>query len=371
MMRYEDHRGLSPGSIERVAVLCLSGLGNTILFIPTLRRLREMLPQAQIDFICARRANYALMRECPWVRAILLEQRKFNAPIDNVKLLLKAASLRRNRYDVSIGVFPTNRIHYNILACAIGAKTRIDYSYPTQRWWHLPFLQDIRIPIDSSLHDVLQNSRTLRPLGCEEVSNLSLELWTPPEAAARARALRREIGAETPLISYHPVCFPDMTYKRWPPEHFANLIDLIAERVPQATHLLFGEGDDRSYLESLRAHCQSDRVHALCGEGLYVVAELLRESVLMISNDSGLMHVASAVGTPTAGLFGPTMDSRTRPWGVHAYAICSPDRRRPCRTYPFAPDRFPNCCRRYECMSEITPEGVMAFLEEHSLIPLS
>lgn len=346
--------------IKRVAVYCLSGLGNILLFLPALRELRSRLPDAEIDFITIRTANFDLIKECPFVRPVLLEQASYNSPFSNLSVLAQCWGLRKNRYDLSLPVFPSNRYQYNVVAAILGAKFRLTHEYPKRRVGTLAFLQNYFVPVDESLHDIEQNLRLLLafPEERREPHEPNLEFWTHEHHRKKAKKLFELIHRPSkPLIAFHPVSFPDMLYKRWPPEYFAETIDALdAELSP--TQVLLGSSSDQEELSELKELCESSP-HIICNEDLLTVGELLRLTDLMISNDSGLMHLAAAAHTPTLGLFGPTRHHRTRPRGKNSRFLESFHPMLPCRFYPFGPNKYPNCCGGDACMRSLTPPIVI------------
>jgi len=143
--------------------------------------------------------------------------------------------------------------------------------------------------------------------------------------------------------------------KRWPVEHFAELIRLLAKKFPDTRFAILGAAEDKPLGEMiLRAEPQ--RSLNLCGEtSLPEMIEWLRLCELMVTNDTGPMHVAAALGKPLVALFGPTEPRRTGPYGHLENALrldlpCSPCLKSHC-TYE-KPD---------ECLKAISPATVFEF----------
>ena len=353
--------------VKKIAIFCLSGMGNILLFTPTLKLLHQIFPKAEIQLITIREANYQILKNCPFIKVIYLKQKKYNGMLDNLKVLLKCLKLRKENYDLSYAIFPSNRLHYNIISFYLGAKHRLSFKYDYQNIKTLSFLNNHFIPLDHSLHDVEQNAKLISFLCGKEfdVNEYSTEFWSSEADRVNGKALFEKVtkGSGKKILAYHPVCFPDMLYKRWPLENFACLIDKISEQ-EKCHQVLIGTDEDRKDIESIVKKCKSDPI-TLIGKPLLEIAEFLKYCTLMISNDSGLMHLAVASGTKALGLYGPTMDSRTRPWGDKGFFIASPYRPRPCRKYPFSKGEFPKCCKNNECMRQITPDAVLAYIKDN------
>lgn len=356
--------------IKRIAIYCLSGLGNIILFTPTLERLKACFPDAEIFFLTIRKANYEYVKSCPWVTPVFLEQRDYNSFWGNLRVLASVLGHRAKRFDLSIPVFPSNRFHYDVVRRLLGSRFDVCFDYGGSSDGG----RRIGVSVNPALHDAEQSfamlPRIAEKFGLQEKFEKPGKTWVWSDARQheRAEVLAAEIrlNGQQKIVAYHPVCFPDMAYKRWPEAHFAAVIDRFAQSADVAQVLLGARGDEEM-LRSLAARCkQTPKI--VCAEELGTVAALLSRCEVLISNDSGLMHLGTAAGTNTVGIFGPTRDSRTRPWGDNGYALVSPHPLRPCRNYPFAEERGSACCNAFECMRMVTPEMVLDFIREKKLL---
>jgi heptosyltransferase I len=141
--------------------------------------------------------------------------------------------------------------------------------------------------------------------------------------------------------------------KRWPAEHFAAVVRALARKFPDARFAILGGAEDRPAGEIV-AGAEPQRCLNLCGRTtLPEMVEWLRRCRLMITNDTGPMHVAAALGTPLVALFGPTEPRRTGPYGQLENVLrldlpCSPCFNSYC-TF-----EKPN-----ECLKAISPERVI------------
>jgi len=160
--------------------------------------------------------------------------------------------------------------------------------------------------------------------------------WQPKlrvDAANQARLLREHgLGAE-PLV----VLMPGAEYgpaKRWPAQSFAELAAALAAAGRAVT--LLGSAKERDLGEEIRALAGSTRVHNLCGAtALGDVVDLLAAAAAAVSNDSGLLHVAAAAGTPVVAIYGSSSPAYTPPLTADATIVyraleCSPCFAREC-----------------------------------------
>ncbi len=146
--------------------------------------------------------------------------------------------------------------------------------------------------------------------------------------------------------------------KRWPIEHFEQLIRELRGKNPDFGFAILGGSDDRAFGERL-ASIAPDRSVDLTGRTtLLEMIEWLRRSELMVTNDTGPMHAAAALGKPVVGLFGPTDPRRTGPYGQETLGIrlglpCSPCLKQRC-----------HYASTLECLRGITPHKVLSAIQE-------
>lgn len=188
--------------------------------------------------------------------------------------------------------------------------------------------------------------------------------WTPRidldhEQRHRGAALLRRAGVDTdrsPLIGL----FPGAQFgssKRWPWQRFAELARLLRRRRPGSQQIIVA-GPSEVWL-AVRIHEDSGKIHPVVGPDLDLgaLATVLARLDLLITNDSGPMHVAAAVGTPCIALFGPTNPARTRPVGpqhrvMYSGRWCSPCFRRRCPLI------------HHRCLREISAEQITQTVDD-------
>lgn len=145
-------------------------------------------------------------------------------------------------------------------------------------------------------------------------------LWTA--AAHDARAARLFPDGH-PVLALGPTA--KWGGKQWPIARFAELADRLTGRhgiLPGARIAVFGGADERDAAAPLLAHLAADRTLDLVGRlELLDVFACLKRAALFVGNDSALMHMAAASGTPTLGLFGPSREALYAPWGPNGAAV--------------------------------------------------
>jgi lipopolysaccharide heptosyltransferase II len=178
-----------------------------------------------------------------------------------------------------------------------------------------------------------------------------------PERPAIAAAVRQK-WPDAPSSTLRPPLWialqPGARWenKRWPAEHFAALVRRLASSFPGARFAILGGAGDRP-LGEIIARAASERCLNLCGQtSLPEMVEWLRRCDLLVTNDTGPMHAAAALGKPLVALFGPTEPRRTGPYG-YLDSVLRVD-------LPCSPCMKSHCTweKRGECLKAISPETV-------------
>jgi ADP-heptose:LPS heptosyltransferase len=136
--------------------------------------------------------------------------------------------------------------------------------------------------------------------------------------------------AKGPIVAMHLGVGPSAQYRRWPAERFADLATVFARYQRDITVILTGSKSERSLIDDFKKHFYGKTVDATDIGELEHTAALLRRCDLMVSADTGIMHLAAAMGTPTIGLFGPNTPKCWAPIGRRATYVypsrqaCSP-----------------------------------------------
>jgi ADP-heptose:LPS heptosyltransferase len=141
---------------------------------------------------------------------------------------------------------------------------------------------------------------------------------------------KENIGPAALLVGLHPGSAPNFEWKRWPLENFAEIAAELIKKY-NAHIFLFGGPGEKSLKEELANLIKKQLPITdyrlpitLISTDLLTTAALMQRCGLIIANDSGLMHLASAAGAPTLGLFGPTDEARIGPRGPQSFTLRAP-----------------------------------------------
>ena len=322
----------------RVLVIRLSSLGDILLTTPVLRLLREHCPAARIDFLT--KAIYKdLLCANPCVDRVLLFD-----PQQGLRQTLH--TLRQTHYDVVVDLHRTLRSR--LLSRGVTAQRKLTYAKRTVRRALLVHLGWNTLQVMTPVPELY--AAPLRHLGM--TAPLSpLEMHLTPESREAMRTYVRQAlphSVERPLLAVAPGArWPT---KRWSVERFAAVAQELAQ-AQRAAVVVLGGVEDVSLAQEL---CRRLCVPVLDSTGklsLMHTAALLQQCRLLLSNDSGLMHMATALRVPVVAIFGPTVQEfGFYPFKACAQVISADLSCRPCSTKGSA-----RCPRgHHQCMQQVT-----------------
>ncbi len=341
---------------EKILVICASGVGNTILFTPTLKTIRRARPKAKITLFVASPIFAEPVKGIRLADEIIVFDygKSF---LEKIKLILK---LRNGKFDYSVTAFPSNRWQFNVFAFLAGAKKRITHSYRVGGIKTLSFLQNVKVSVNENLHDVDQNLNLLKPLKISLPEEKRLLFYLSEKEKDAAEKFWRENNLNGSFVAgIHPGSGGiEQEAKRWPVEKFIKLCNrLIKEK--KAKILIFGGQDEKKLKSRINNSTIKSQSFVINGS-LKLAAALIQKCNLFIANDSGLMHIAVAMRVKTIGIFGPTNYKRTAPYGKNCYIVRGKFSCPSCLTYPFySTSSAIKCKESIKCLKEIKVNEVM------------
>lgn len=344
---------LRPG--ERILVIALQGIGNTIFLVPLLERIAERFPGHPVDLLVRSAAAGDLLDDRRFVSDIhvLPSLRAQNL----LRIGAMLSGLRRRRYGASLLAFPANHPFFNLVSFWCGARIRVSYNYP-KNLRRLGFLNNRQVEL-RPVHDYQQNLNLAEGLGVEAGEAGEPRLWS---SVIRRLPRRQRPVKEGVLIGVHPGSSREraMVEKRWPAERFRALVETLAASVPRSRFLLFF-GPDEEDLRRRFEDMEGPRIGLVFGRPLRETLGLMADTDLFVANDSGLMNLAAALGRPVLDIAGgPTDPVRTRPLSRGSVVVFSAIPCYPCRSLGNIGDRFRCLFPTRRCLEDIPVERVAA-----------
>lgn len=353
----------------KIVVPVVAGIGNALMAVPLVRQLKRNFPESTITIL----ARIAPMGE-PFRR--LREVNEVIVTGKGLKGLLRLVKESRRRCpDVYIVPFPSNRWEYSMLALTSGAKQTLLHSYPVGRFKALGFI-GTRLPATRGIHDVQQNLNLLTLLGAIPDLNEAPVFTINDGDRGKANLLLESIGfaPRTPFIAMHAGSAKTILAiaKRWGADRYAELIQAMRSQYEEEILVLEGP-DEAGVADEIRSLLPAgiEGVHALKLTGpLGEAAAVLERSRLYVGTDSGLAHLAAAVGKRAVTIFAPADPSRVCPFGQQNLVV-KPDKPcSPCFLYPWEKTKPAMRCRDPYCIREVTVEQVMGAVQRSGSLSL-
>ena len=284
-------------------------MGDMVLTLPALRLLRQAYPSARLVFVTNPLCEELLAGHPEIDRLLVFRKQTLWRPW---QLLPFLGALRRPRPDLAIVLgtvsFSTTSA---LLAWASGARCRAGVASHRFGSDLSRAIYHLELPVaPPEVHEVEHNAAPLRGLGIDGVAGIP-ELPVRNEAARAASEFveRSFPNSHGPVVVIHPGAGKQENI--WPVERFAQVARVLASQAD--ARIVVSEGPrDAVVAARLLADCPgAARWRANLGATL----GLLRQAALFLGNDTGMAHVAAAVGTPTVAVFGPTDPGRWSPAG--------------------------------------------------------
>ncbi|MGB9153945.1 MAG: glycosyltransferase family 9 protein [Alphaproteobacteria bacterium] len=150
-------------------------------------------------------------------------------------------------------------------------------------------------------------------------------IWITPEAVKETERL---LPGDRPILALGPAA--NWAAKQWPVEYFVGLVRTLTApngALPDAAVMILADKHEREQIAPLLQSIPDARRIEVIGRDLQTAAACLKRARLYVGNDSGLMHLSAALGTPTLGMFGPGFPDVYGPWGKNCATICTPESR--------------------------------------------
>ena len=310
----------------RILVIKMAGIGDLLLATPALRALRETYPHAHIDLLVTPDSAGILNGWQVIDRIIVLDKYLFDYPQQFLTrphnlLRLKPLwrDLRDGHYDAVLLLhhltLPFGRLKHQLLLRATGAQWRVGLD--NGHGWFL----NVRVK-DNGFGAMHEAEYYLAVAGAVGAKTKDKRLVVPLSEADHRQAWQLLYEHETPqnirhpIIAMHPGSGGYSTARRWAPERFAQLADTLYSSVGGQLLLLGGPEEAELHQHIIDMMHSEMPVRSMAGRGsIKVTAALLEQVDLFIGNDSALVHLAVAAGTPTVAIFGLT---NAQAWGPFA-----------------------------------------------------
>lgn len=360
---------------RKILIIKPSALGDVIHALPVLAKLRARYPNAEIDWIITPELADLLAEHPARPNLLFFERRAFRRPGQMLEALrsyfVLLSRIRKRRYDLVIDLH--GQLRSAVFCLASGAGVRIGFGRPLRREKSKGMTETIpdrgwkgarefswltythRMEIRTLREHAADRYLWLEPLLGLDGAAPDFRIWIRNEwreSVSKLLGGRDAGGAEVAVVAPGTV----WETKHWTVDGFAE----IARELMRRGFMVVIAGSPSDKARALKVADMSPGSLNLCGKtSVGELAALIERAALCVTNDSGPMHMAAAMGRPVVSIFGPTDPVRVGPYGqpnavVRAGLSCSPCHFR----------RLRDCPNAHACMVETTAEQVLRRIDE-------
>lgn len=335
---------------EKILVIKLRAIGDVVLSTIVLENLRNAFPAARIDFLTESYCKEVVLGNSI-LNQVIVYDKKLIKSLPLVKRIIESFKfinrIRNQKYDLVFDLFGNPRSA--IVTWFSGAKTRVGYNYRIRSWaynkvvksranevhealWHLDALEAVNVPVTSK--------------------ELNFEVGTGSKKFAESFWEEHNLDERLVVAVNFSGGWPT---KKWGLENWAAVVDYVAEKHNSAVLILWGPGEKQE-AEKLYSMTRSKPI-LIPETNLKQLAALLNKTDLLVTTDSGPMHIAASMNTPCVAIFGPTNPLLQGPYGNH---------------HTIVRNESLSClecnltqCSHTSCMIKLPVEQVLRAVDEH------
>jgi heptosyltransferase-1 len=324
-----------------ILIVKLSAIGDVIHTLPALNAIRKHYPDGCITWLVEEEAS-ALIENHPALDHVLVSKRKrwvkgllSVSCLKNIREAYRfIKSLRDTPYDLIIDF--QGLLKSGIMVGLARGKRKVGFGRGMDHMeYSYSFLNECVPAVGMDNHALLRSMMLLNALGIPAHEVLfKIPIQDPDRHLAEELLFRHRMGEDKPLVAINPMA--KWETKLWSNEKFANLADILIGQFG-ANVVFTGSLGDRKTIQHIISVMKEKAVNLAGETTLRSLAALFEKADVLVSTDTGPMHLSAAVGTPVVALLGPTAPWRTGPFGsghqiIRAGIKCSPCYKRKCDT---------------------------------------
>lgn len=342
-------------NIKKILIIKLAAIGDSILLIPTLRTLKKNFPDSEITFICSQ-INYSVIKKIPYVSKII--DCNVHSFLKNPLLFFRfIRELRREKYELVIDAGQWERIN-----AIMTMLTRRDYSvgFKTQRQFK-HFGYDSVVTHLRKKHELENFLDLLTPIGINVTDeDKKLEYFLNKEDYNFADSFWEQNSLdEKTVICLHPGCGENGKPREWAVRNYIDLGKRLVEYDEDIRILITGAVHEVERCKEIEKGIGRNVINTAGNYPLDNVVALVRKARLIVCSNTGMLHIASCVGTKTMGLHGPTNPAKWGSYNKNAVLIQSDKFCSPCLYLG-----HDYGCQVPQCMAHISVDDVFIYIRK-------
>ncbi|OGW94480.1 MAG: lipopolysaccharide heptosyltransferase II [Omnitrophica bacterium RIFCSPLOWO2_01_FULL_45_24] len=336
---------------KKILIVRMDKIGDLVLSTPAIKAVRDTYPDSYIAVLVRPYAR-EIIEGNPYINEVITYD-KTNGDKGLLKNIRFILNLRKKKFDLALVLHPKNRTHIFLFLAGIPARIGYDKKLGVLLTKKIPHIKQYGLK-----HEIDYTLDLLRYIGVEPKEKA---LYVPVNKASEKKIggifAENGISEDDMVITIHPGS--SCPSKRWRAEHFAKVADSLAQNYKAKIVIIAGPGD-KDFGDKTAELMKSKKTNLSCKTTIADLASILKRTRLFISNDSGPVHIACAVGAPTIAIFGRNdrglSPTRWRPVGEHDIALHKDIGCETCLSH--------NCALGFACLEAITEEEVLQAAEK-------
>lgn len=338
--------------MEKILVVTFTGIGNMLMFLPALRRIREKREILEMNLLYMNKAVKNIFEHTNiFDNYIFLDKN----PISFAKTFIK---IRKEEYDIVINSLFSSKNILALIPLFSGATHKVGFTNSDGYNNPFRFIYNVPVKMKPNQHEInrrleLSYALSLRTQA-EKIREPKIEPTEEERSFANNFYKKRKISKKDTVICVNVGCSEEQQWKQWNISKYAELCDKLIEE--GAKIIINGSPEEKPMVDGVAWQMKHEPFISAGKTGtIGQVAAIIEKADLSITNDSGLMHVSVAVDTPVIAIYGPTDYTRTAPTNPNDVIVrkdldCSP-------CYKF--NKMEKCPYNYKCLEDITVDDVM------------
>jgi len=330
-----------PLDFKNILFIRVDRIGDMVLSTPAFAAIKARWPRSRLT-VLASSANAGVLKNNPHVDEVIIYSPDIT-PSERKEIL---KGIRDRAFDLALDPYDDCELRTAWLAWQSKADISIGYRFAgRESFFNGPVLapRPGRHFVDSALELLAQ-------IGCPPVNRQPIIYLDEMEEIEAEKWLKSEGLGAKPILAIHPGGYYET--QRWPREHFASLVRLICERGDMDI-IAFGAPDEKVFLNHIAAET-SGFPHIFAERNIRMFLAILSRCQVLVCNNSGPLHCATALGIPTISFMGPTDKDRWHPLGEGHIVLRRDDL--PCIGCGLGHCRI----KTHDCMKSIYPTAVLA-----------
>ena len=296
------HQPPSKHKVFRVLFIRIDRIGDMVLSTPVFRLFKNYFPNSIVE-VLASAANKAILENNPYVDTTLV----YPQSRDVLSRIIWILKLRRKNYQMVFDLHADYTLFTAIVAFLVGKRQRVGFKYCGRE-----IFINYTIDIPTEKDFIAMTASLLNELGVNEDEKQPDLYISPTEQSWAETWLRAHFQESKPMLGIHPGAYYET--QKWPARYHAELVQKLNE-AGDFNLILFGAASDISMVRRILDFCNSP-IEVFISNDLRKFGALLARQNIFICNNSGPLHMASALGIKTISFMGPTNATLWTPRGA-------------------------------------------------------